>query len=66
MNDNFDYVAFVNKNRVGQYIVNEAVNPEMDKKVKRFLVAIAKDLAITEEEAAHAVVTSIKRIGHKF
>jgi hypothetical protein len=46
-------------------IINEAVNPEMDKKVKKFIKGIADDFEYSEDNAVMAVIEALKRLGHE-
>jgi hypothetical protein len=45
-------------------IINEAVNPEMDKKVKNFLKGIADRYSYSEDDAVMATIEALKRLGH--
>lgn len=44
--------------------INEAVNPEMDKKVKKFIKGIADLHDYSEEDAVRATVEALKRLGY--
>jgi hypothetical protein len=45
--------------------INEAVNPEMDKKVKKFIKGIADDFEYGEDDAVMAIIEALKRLGHE-
>jgi len=45
--------------------INEAVNPDMDKKVKKFIKGIADDFEYSEDSAVMAVIEALKRLGHE-
>ena len=44
--------------------LQESSNPELDKKVKRFISSIAKEYSLKEVEIVSAVKDSLKRLGY--
>lgn len=45
--------------------INEAVNPEMDKKVKKFIKGIADGFDYSEDNAVMATIEALKRLGYE-
>jgi hypothetical protein len=45
--------------------INEAVNPEMDRKVKKFIKGIADGFDYSEDNAVMAVIEALKRLGYE-
>jgi hypothetical protein len=54
---------FLNEDPEGT--VNEAVNPDMDKKVKKFIKGIADGFDYSEDDAVMATIEALKRLGYE-